>query len=597
MGKRYERIFLSVIVVLPLVASPLLSGKGAGTSWAGPAELYDIESIKNMTLSDLEYEETERDTIGDEVVVILGDWSNGEWDTFDRAGNPRTITLHQRAALYLPIGVPCTTEVGLIKAAHESNRVESEDIAEVASLLGIPILAHGEYSVDWDTLGYRNRNLLLAASLENIVRLNRIYPVDFITGNYFWVLPHTDMCAVTLLQRLAEQEGWIVERVGLEGGSKEGYACWIASAVDDRIETACPGGYQFEDFVYGFRCYETDWNWENYGKLGPIMGDLRAFYNWLISTPAGEAAEGYFSVEKFKEDLYPRVFCINGDVTLYGMHDADYYPLGAESPFLEGFTEKSWRYDRRPNERGGQGSRQKRFLYLTGAALFKSDEEIEELFPKVRGVEVHATERRRFSVQAYVSGNPDSVRLWWSHSETRRWNEEGQAPWVSAPMENRAGESYFSEWQQAPEAEEIAYYVEAESWYYTEPYRFPCRDASIVQFLWRIPKYTVRVGVERRFGEPGPGECALPANYALSRSYPNPFNATTVISYQLALDGHVKLEVYNLLGQKVATLVDEQQQAGYKSVIWQASLLSSGLYFCRLTAGDFDETRRMMLVK
>jgi len=203
MGKRYERISLSVIVVLLLVASPLLCGKGVGTSRAGPDELYDIKSIKNMTLSDLEYEETERDTIGDEVVVIFGDWSNGEWDTFDKPGNPRTITLHQRAALYLPIGVPCTTEVGLIKAAHESNKVESEDIARVVSLLGIPLLAHGEYSIDWDTLGYRSRSRMLAASLENIVRLNRIYPVDFITGNYFWVLPHTDMCAVTLLQRLA----------------------------------------------------------------------------------------------------------------------------------------------------------------------------------------------------------------------------------------------------------------------------------------------------------------------------------------------------------------------------------------------------------
>jgi len=89
----------------------------------------------------------------------------------------------------------------------------------------------------------------------------------------------------------------------------------------------------------------------------------------------------------------------------------------------------------------------------------------------------------------------------------------------------------------------------------------------------------------------------LPSDYALCQNYPNPFNASTTISYQVPVDGHVKLEVYNTLGQRVATLVDSKQQAGYKSVIWDASDVSSGLYFYKLTAGDFTETRRMMLVK
>jgi len=88
-----------------------------------------------------------------------------------------------------------------------------------------------------------------------------------------------------------------------------------------------------------------------------------------------------------------------------------------------------------------------------------------------------------------------------------------------------------------------------------------------------------------------------PRNYALSQNYPNPFNATTMVNYQLPVDGYVKLEVYNVLGQKVATLVDSRQQTGYRSVTWDASNISSGLYFYKLTAGDFTETRRMMLVK
>ncbi|MFQ5868906.1 MAG: T9SS type A sorting domain-containing protein [Candidatus Zixiibacteriota bacterium] len=88
----------------------------------------------------------------------------------------------------------------------------------------------------------------------------------------------------------------------------------------------------------------------------------------------------------------------------------------------------------------------------------------------------------------------------------------------------------------------------------------------------------------------------LPANLYLS-NYPNPFNATTTVNYQLPVDAHIRLDIYNLLGDKVASLVDERQQAGYRSVIWDASNVSSGLYFYRLTAGDFKETKRMMLVK
>jgi len=89
----------------------------------------------------------------------------------------------------------------------------------------------------------------------------------------------------------------------------------------------------------------------------------------------------------------------------------------------------------------------------------------------------------------------------------------------------------------------------------------------------------------------------LPSEFALSGNYPNPFNANTLISYELPTDAHVKLEVYNISGQKVATVVDGQQEAGYRSVIWDASEVSSGVYFYKLTTGDFTDTRRMMLVK
>lgn len=93
-----------------------------------------------------------------------------------------------------------------------------------------------------------------------------------------------------------------------------------------------------------------------------------------------------------------------------------------------------------------------------------------------------------------------------------------------------------------------------------------------------------------------------PQRFSLSQNYPNPFNPRTSIRYALPQDAHVRLTVYNVLGQKVATLVDEYQIAGYKTVWWdgqdaEGNELSSGVYFYRLTAGEFSEVKKMMMVK
>jgi len=90
---------------------------------------------------------------------------------------------------------------------------------------------------------------------------------------------------------------------------------------------------------------------------------------------------------------------------------------------------------------------------------------------------------------------------------------------------------------------------------------------------------------------------SLPLTASLLGNYPNPFNSSTTINYELSSSAEVKLEVFTLLGEKVATLVDRWQEAGYKSVSWEASGLSSGVYFYRLTAGDRAYTRRTTLLK
>ncbi len=86
-------------------------------------------------------------------------------------------------------------------------------------------------------------------------------------------------------------------------------------------------------------------------------------------------------------------------------------------------------------------------------------------------------------------------------------------------------------------------------------------------------------------------------DYTLKQNYPNPFNPSTIIEYTIPKESRVKVEVFNLLGQKVATLFNDTKVAGNYSIEWNAVNYSSGVYFYKFTAGSFVETKKMMLVK
>ena len=97
-------------------------------------------------------------------------------------------------------------------------------------------------------------------------------------------------------------------------------------------------------------------------------------------------------------------------------------------------------------------------------------------------------------------------------------------------------------------------------------------------------------------------EKVLPEAFSLDQNYPNPFNPNTMIRFSLPKDCWVKLEVYNLLGQKVKTLVDQMLLAGTKEVVWDGknqagALVSSGIYFYRIQTKDFTDIKKMVLVK
>jgi len=94
----------------------------------------------------------------------------------------------------------------------------------------------------------------------------------------------------------------------------------------------------------------------------------------------------------------------------------------------------------------------------------------------------------------------------------------------------------------------------------------------------------------------------LPETFSLGQNYPNPFNPTTQINFEIPVRSHVTLTVYNLLGQKVTTLVDKEMSAGRYIADWNSAsdggtIVASGIYFYKLEAGDFIETKKMMLLK
>jgi hypothetical protein len=90
---------------------------------------------------------------------------------------------------------------------------------------------------------------------------------------------------------------------------------------------------------------------------------------------------------------------------------------------------------------------------------------------------------------------------------------------------------------------------------------------------------------------------APPEGYVLENNYPDPFNPSTTIGYRLPARSHVLLVIYDDLGKVVATLVNEQQNAGFYSVYFNAGGLSSGTYFYRLQAGTFTETKKLTVIK
>ena len=138
-------------------------------------------------------------------------------------------------------------------------------------------------------------------------------------------------------------------------------------------------------------------------------------------------------------------------------------------------------------------------------------------------------------------------------------------------------------------------------WYTNEYYA----ETAAFDFNTRIASFRLHGGgsgaiagdVQGALDTPELLQAELPTSFSVDQNYPNPFNPTTMINFALPEAGDVTIKVYNLLGQEMATLVNEVRDAGYHTVAFDASSLSAGVYLYVMEAGDFSESRRMTLLK
>ncbi|MFX0133296.1 MAG: T9SS type A sorting domain-containing protein, partial [Candidatus Hodarchaeota archaeon] len=118
-------------------------------------------------------------------------------------------------------------------------------------------------------------------------------------------------------------------------------------------------------------------------------------------------------------------------------------------------------------------------------------------------------------------------------------------------------------------------------------------------------KYNYRlkqIDMDGNFEYSSTREIMVPSKFALYQNHPNPFNPETTISFELPVSTHVILDIYNMLGQKIDTLIDEPRPAGYQQIIWNGKddagrIIGSGLYFYHIKTDDFEATKKLVLLR
>ena len=175
----------------------------------------------------------------------------------------------------------------------------------------------------------------------------------------------------------------------------------------------------------------------------------------------------------------------------------------------------------------------------------------------------------------------DSVGLAWQFAKLYPNNPQNQMRMISKDG-STAGFCSFICFSRRPDTGERTGVFMVSNWKNPEPLGNTTKE--ILKYLNDVGS----IGIQNNSGIVG---------YKLEQNYPNPFNPKTVINYSLPKQETVSIKVYDVLGNEVATLINSKQNAGDYSVEWDAQNFASGVYYYKLSAGNFEQTRKMILVK
>ena len=198
----------------------------------------------------------------------------------------------------------------------------------------------------------------------------------------------------------------------------------------------------------------------------------------------------------------------------------------------------------------------------------------EHLHPSQWTSDIGENYRRCCTSIAWI-GQALAVRLmgameYWNHNAffdyTDRWMTEDDSEHVDEILRS-FGKDYRASWQR-----------QRQTW------------DTFVNEMWAAYRGTVSSVADR-------GKTSLPEQYKLNQNYPNPFNPITIINYELPITKYVDVSIYNAIGQKVATLVNDYQDAGKHQVEWNASGIASGVYYYKITTADFVKVKKMILIR
>jgi hypothetical protein len=191
----------------------------------------------------------------------------------------------------------------------------------------------------------------------------------------------------------------------------------------------------------------------------------------------------------------------------------------------------------------------------------------------------------------FLSYASENARIVWADHPTfpailyniyRKIND-GEWEYIASTMDNEyTDEEVFLTCYECPINAVVHYFVKGVDVYERES---EASNEVSAEVIARIPKEQADISSEVIY------------EYSLSQNYPNPFNPTTKIDYSIKFAGEVTIKVYDVLGNEIATLVNERKEPGIYSVVFNAGTIPSGIYFYKLTSGSFTETKKLLLLK